>query len=109
MEFDLGQLMQQAQRLQGEVRRKQAELATREVEGQSGAGLCSAVANGRGELLRVKLDPKLDLGDRALVEDLVTAAVNAALAKVRELQVQELAGLAGGSPLGSMLGGLGGG
>jgi DNA-binding YbaB/EbfC family protein len=105
MEFDIGQLMQQAQRLQGEVQRKQAELANREVEGEAGAGLCKAVANGRGEILRVKLDPKIDLGDRALLEDLVTAAVNAALTKSRELQQQELAGLAGGLPLGNLFGG----
>jgi nucleoid-associated protein EbfC len=105
MELDLGKLMQQAQALQGELKRKQEELARQEVSAQAGAGLVTAVVNGRGELLRVKVDPKLDLGDRGLLEDLVTAAVNAALARSRELQQRELAGLAGGLPLGSLLGG----
>ncbi|MHB8416865.1 MAG: YbaB/EbfC family nucleoid-associated protein [Myxococcales bacterium] len=105
MDLDLGKLMQQAQALQGELRKKQDELARREVTGQAGAGLVTAVANGRSELLRVALDPKLDLSDRSLVEDLVTAAVNAALSRARELQQSELAGLAGGLPLGGLLGG----
>ncbi|HUB09224.1 MAG TPA: YbaB/EbfC family nucleoid-associated protein [Myxococcales bacterium] len=102
MELDLGKLMQQAQALQGELKRKQEELARQEVSAQAGAGLVTAVVNGRGELLCVKIDPKLDLGDRGLLEDLVTAAVNAALARSRELQQKELAG---GLPLGSLLGG----
>ncbi len=105
MELDLGQLMRQAQALQGELKRRQEELGRQEVTGQAGAGLVSAVANGRGEILRVKLDPKLDASDRGLVEDLVTAAVNAALARAKELQQKELAGLAGGLPLGNLFGG----
>lgn len=104
MDLDLGKLMQQAQALQGELRKKQEELGRREVTGQAGAGLVTAVANGRGELLRVKLDPKLELSDRGLVEDLVTAAVNDAIARAKELQKQELAGLAMGLPPGPFFG-----
>jgi nucleoid-associated protein EbfC len=105
MEFDLAQVLKQAQALSGELKRKQEDLARREVTGDAGAGLVTAVANGRGELLRVKLDAKLDLTDRALVEDLVTAAVNAALGRARELQQKELGALAGSLPLGGLLGG----
>lgn len=100
MDLDLNKLMEQAQRFSQELQGRQAELGRREVEGQSGAGLVKAVMNGRGELLRLRIDPKTFSGvgaDQALVEDLVVAAVNAALASVRDLQQRELAGLAGGA------------
>ncbi len=105
MPFDLGELVRQAQALQGELRRKQEELARREVVGQAGAGLVTATVSGRGELLRLAIDPAVDLADRKLVEDLVVAAVNAALSRAQELQRQELSGLAGGLPLGNLFGG----
>ena len=105
MPFDLGELLRQAQQLQGDVRRKQEELGRREVVGQAAAGLVTATATGLGELVRIAIDPGVDLADRKLVEDLIVAAVNAALARARELQQQELAGLAGGLPLGNLLGG----
>ena len=104
MDLDLGKLFQQAQQLQGEVRRRQEELGRREVEGQSGAGLVTAVASGAGQLLRLTFDPKADLADPALLGDLIVAAVNTALARAHELQQQELAGVAGGFPLGSLFG-----
>ncbi len=102
MDFDLGQLFQQAQKLQAEAQRRQEELARREVTGQSGAGMVTAVANGRGELLRLRFDPQADLRDPSLLADLIVAAVNDALARARELQQRELSQLAG--PLGSILG-----
>lgn len=95
---DLGKLMQQAQQLSRELQGRQAELSRREVEGQSGAGLVTAVMNGRGECLRVRIDPgafAAASGDQALVEDLIVAAINAALGEVQKLQQRELASLAG--------------
>ncbi|MHB1847357.1 MAG: YbaB/EbfC family nucleoid-associated protein [Deltaproteobacteria bacterium] len=108
MEFDLGQLFQQAQKLQAEAHKRQEELALREVTGQAGAGMVTAVANGRGELLRLGFDPRADLKDPALLADLVVAAVNDALARARELQQQELSKLTGGLPLSGPFGGFGG-
>ncbi len=108
MPVDLGELLRRTEQLQGDVRRKQEELSRREVVGQAGAGLVTATANGRGELLRIAIDPGVDRSDRKLVEDLIVAAVNTALARARELQQQEMASLVHGLPLGDLLGGGGG-
>jgi len=91
-----GKLMEQAQRLTRDLRGRQEELARREVEAQAGAGLVTAVMNGRGDLLRVRIDPKMFArvaGDQSLIEDVIVAAVNAALVEVRKLQQSELSSL----------------
>jgi DNA-binding YbaB/EbfC family protein len=93
----LGDLMKQAQRLKAEMERIQAEAATKTVEGSAGGGMVTAVANGKGELLSVRIDPQAardeDLG---MLQDLVTAAVNDALRKARELLAQDVSRLTGG-------------
>jgi nucleoid-associated protein EbfC len=97
VDFDLGKLMEQAQRLTRDLQGRQEELGRREVEGQAGAGLVTAVMSGRGDLLRLRIDPKLFVqmpNDQTLVEDLIVSAVNAALAEVQKLQQGELASLA---------------
>ncbi len=109
MDFDLGKLMEQAQRLTRDLQGRQEELARREVEGQAGAGLVTAVMNGRGDLLRLRIDPQMFArigSDQSMVEDVIVAAVNAALAEVQKLQQGELSSLA--SPLAGPLAGLGG-
>jgi DNA-binding YbaB/EbfC family protein len=101
MELDLGKLMEQAQHLSRELQGRQADLGRREVEGQSGAGLVTATMNGRGELLRVRIDPKTFAGgpqDQGLIEDLVVAAVNAAIGEVQKLQQQQLSSLGSAFP-----------
>jgi len=98
VDFDLGKLMEQAQRLTRDLQGRQEELAHREVEAQAGAGLVTAVMNGRGDLLRLRIDPKMFArmaSDQSLVEDVIVAAVNAALVEVRKLQQSELSSLAG--------------
>jgi DNA-binding YbaB/EbfC family protein len=93
----LGDLMKQAQRLKAEVERIQAEAATKTVEGTAGGGMVSAIANGKGELLSVKIDPEVVRDeDLAMLQDLVTAAANDALRKARELLAQEMSRLTGG-------------
>jgi len=90
--------MEQAQRLSRDLQGRQDELARREVEAQAGAGLVTAVMNGRGDLLRVRIDPGMFArmaSDQALIEDVIVAAVNGALAEVHKLQQSELASLAG--------------
>ena len=112
MELDLGKLLAQAQAFSRDLEGRREALGRREVEGQSGAGLVGAVMNGRGELLRLRIDPKAFAqitaapdgapADSALLQDLIVAAVNAALAEVSLLQQRELQGLAGG-PFGGAL------
>ncbi len=93
MELHLGKLMEQAQAIARTLEVRRAELGRREIEGQAGAGLVTAVMTGTGELVRVHIDPKAFQSDPALVEDLIVAAVNTALGEVRSLQQRELGGL----------------
>jgi DNA-binding YbaB/EbfC family protein len=96
----LGEIMKQAQRMKAEVDRIQAEVGAKTVEGSAGGGMVTAVANGRGELLSVKIDPEvLRSEDREMLQDLVTAAANDALRKARELLAHEVSRVAGGMGL----------
>ncbi len=93
----LGDIMKQAQKMKAEMERIQAEAAAKTVEGSAGGGMVTAVANGKGELLSTKIDPEvLRSEDLEMLQDLVTAAVNDALRKARELLGQEMAKIAGG-------------
>ncbi len=94
---NLGDIMKQAQRMKAEMDRIQAEVASRTVEGSAGGGMVTAMANGKGELLSVRIDPEVVKGeDVEMLQDLVAAAVNDALRKAREILTQEVSRLAGG-------------
>ena len=100
----IGDLMKQAQRLKAEMERVQAEAALRTVEGSAGGGMVSVVANGKGEILSVKIDPEVARGeDLEMLQDLVTAAANDALRRARELLAQEVSRLTGGLNLPGLL------
>jgi DNA-binding YbaB/EbfC family protein len=100
----LGDLMKQAQRLKAEMERIQAEAAMKTVEGSAGGGMVTTVANGKGELLSVKIDPEVVRGeDVEMLQDLITAAANDALRKARELLAQEVSRLTGGFGLPGLL------
>lgn len=93
---DIGALMKQAQKLQGDVARVQEELAAMECEGAAGGGLVTATLNGQFEVVRVKIDKSVvDPNDVGMLEDLVTAAVNAAAKKVRETSQEKMAAVMG--------------
>lgn len=93
----LGDLMKQAQRLKAEMERIQTEAATKTVEGSAGGGMVTAIANGKGELLSVKIDPAAVRDeDLDMLQDLIVAAANDALRKARELLAQEVSRLTGG-------------
>lgn len=93
-------LMRNAGKIQETVQKATESLGKVEVEGRAGGGVVVAKANGRLELLSVRIDPKLLAdGDAELLEDLVTAAVNQALLKAREVAAQSLSSIAGGMSL----------
>ena len=100
----LGDLMKQAQRLKAEMERIQAEAATKTVEGSAGGGMVTAIANGKGELLSVRIDPAaVREEDLDMLQDLITAAANDALRKARELLAQDVSRLTGGFGLPGLL------
>src|SRR5437879_12604880 len=76
MKGNIGQLMKQAQQMQENMRRMQEQLATLEVEGQSGAGMVKVQMTCKYEVKRVTIDPSLLGDDREMLEDLVAAAFN---------------------------------
>ena len=102
---DLQRMMREAQKMAAEVQKAQAELAEVEVEGSAGGGAVKVVATGDQRIVSVTLDPDLlsdlDADDIEMVGDTVTAAVNDALTKAKDLQEQTLGPIAGG------MGGLG--
>jgi DNA-binding YbaB/EbfC family protein len=94
---NLADLMRNAGKIQETVQKATEQLGQVQVEASAGGGVVSARANGRMELLGVRIDPKLLAdGDTELLEDLVTAAVNQALAKAREAAAKSLTSMAGG-------------
>ena len=82
MRGGIGELMQQAQRMQENLKRAQEEIGKIEVTGQSGGGVVSVTMNGRHEVRRVQIDRKLFADDPEMAEDLVAAAINDAVNKV---------------------------
>ncbi|TAN46626.1 MAG: YbaB/EbfC family nucleoid-associated protein [Methylococcaceae bacterium] len=99
MKNAIGQLMQQAQRMQENVQKAQEELAMTEVVGESGGGLVRLVMNGRKEALKIDVDPSLLGEDRDMLEDLVVAAINDAVRRADKLKEEKMAGLTSGIPL----------
>ena len=97
---DLGQLMRQAQQMQQEMLKAQAELAQRRFEGSAGGGMVTATVTGGMELVDVHISPEVvDPSDVEMLEDLVTAAIRQAL---------EAASAAANESIGEIGGGLGG-
>ena len=73
MRGNIGQMMKQAQMMQENMRRRQEQLASIEVEGQSGSGLVKVLITCKHEVRRVTIDPSLVGDDRDMLEDLVAA------------------------------------
>jgi DNA-binding YbaB/EbfC family protein len=96
MKGGMDNLMKQAQQLQANMQKAQAELASLEVTGEAGGGMVAVVMTGTHEVRRVTFDPNASLDDREMLEDLVAAAVNDATRKI-DSQIQErFSGLAQG-------------
>ena len=96
--------MKQAQRMQQDAQRVQAELAARTVEASSGGGAVKAVAKCDGSLVSIKIDPAaVNPTDVAMLEDLVLSAVNQALNKGREVSAEEMAKVTQGLSLPGMM------
>ena len=95
---NIAHLFQQAQKMHGKFNQMQVELENKRVEATAGGGMIRAVVNGKGELIKLKIDPEV-IGaeqDIEMLEELVSAAVNKALEKSRELVSQEMSKITGG-------------
>lgn len=95
----LGDLMKQAQEMQANMQKMQADLANAEVTGAAGAGLVTVVMTGRHDVKNVKIDDSLLSEDKEMLEDLLAAAVNDAVRKVEEANRQQMGNLTAGMNL----------
>ena len=97
---NLAGLMKQAQQMQSKMEEMQAKLQTIEIDGESGAGLVRVTLNGKGEMRKIKIDPKIvDPADTDMLEDLILAAHRDAKAKVEAASTAEMQKLTGGLQL----------
>lgn len=96
MKGQLGDLMKQAQQMQADMQKAQADLANVEIQGESGAGLVTVIMTGRHDVKRVSIDEAVFTEDREVLEDLLAAAVNDAVRKVEAHNQQAMSGLASG-------------
>lgn len=88
---NMGNLMKQAQQFQTRFAKLQEELAEKTVEGSAGGGMVSVVVNGRQEVVSVRIDPEVvDPKDLEMLQDLILAAVNEALAKAKTMVNEEM-------------------
>jgi len=97
---NLAGLMKQASQMQSKMQELQARLDSMEITGAAGAGLVEVVLSGRGELRRVKIDPKIvDPTAVDMLEDLLVAAHADAKRRIEAASAEELQKLTGGLQL----------
>ncbi|HEY3450116.1 MAG TPA: YbaB/EbfC family nucleoid-associated protein [Myxococcales bacterium] len=95
--IDINYFIRQANKLTEKIESKKKELAEQIVEGKAGDGLVVAQVNGVQELKKITIDPKaLEGGDKAMLEDLVVAAINQAMDNSRNKMKEELEKVSGG-------------
>ncbi len=99
MKNALGNLMQQAQKMQEDVKKAQEELAALQVIGESGGGLVTIVMTGKREARKVTIDPSLLGDDQDMLEDLVAAAINDAVNKVAKVKKEKMSAITAGIPM----------
>ena len=94
---NLGNLMKQAQQMQGKMAEMQAKLSELEVSGAAGGGMVQVTINGKSEMKKLKIDPSLCTAeDVEVLEDLIVAAFNDAKGKAESLMQNEMQKITGG-------------
>jgi len=94
---NMGNMMKQAQKMQSKIFQIQEKMAEKTVEASVGGGMVTVVANGKQQVISVKIDPEVvNRDDVEMLEDLVTAAVNDALKRAQEMVSEEIGKVTGG-------------
>jgi DNA-binding YbaB/EbfC family protein len=99
MRGNIGNMMKQAQQMQANMQKVQAEIALLEVTGESGGGMVKVLMTGKHEVKRVTIEPTVSGEDREMLEDLVAAAINDAVHKVEAQISQKMAAVTAGMQL----------
>jgi nucleoid-associated protein EbfC len=93
----MGNMMKQAQKLQNKMMKLQEELSSKTIEASSGGGMVKVVANGKQQVVSIDIEKEVvDPEDVEMLQDLILAAVNDALAKSQEMVSSEMGKLTGG-------------
>ena len=93
----IASLMKNAQEIQGRMKEMQENLRRLKLEGTAGGGMVTVEINGQQQVLSCRIEQSLfDAGDREMVEDLVVAATNQALEKIKQAAADEMGKLTGG-------------
>jgi hypothetical protein len=97
---NLAGMMKQAQQMQSKMQEMQSKLESMELTGEAGAGLVKVVLNGKGDMRKITLDPKIvDPADTEMLEDLILAAARDAKSKVESAAAEEMQKVTGGLQL----------
>ncbi|HEU4626523.1 MAG TPA: YbaB/EbfC family nucleoid-associated protein [Steroidobacteraceae bacterium] len=99
MRGNIGNMMKQAQAMQQNLQKAQAEIANIEVVGESGGGMVKVTMTGQHNVKRVQLEPAVVSEDREMLEDLIAAATNDAVKKVEARIQEKMASVMGGMQL----------
>ena len=99
MKGGLAGMMKQAQQMQANMKKAQAELALVEVEGQAGSGMVKVIMTCANEVRRVSLDDSLMTDDKEMLEDLIVAALNDAVKQAEAVTQQRMGGFTAGMNL----------
>lgn len=95
--MDMNSIMQQAQEMQQKMAAIQEELKAKTVTGTAGGGMVTVTANGKSEIISIAIeDAIISVSEKEMLQDLVTAATNDALRKVKEMGKAEMSKLTGG-------------
>ena len=94
---NMGNMLKKAQELQQKMAKLQEELGDKTVEASSGGGMVAVVANGKQEIVSIKIDSEVvDVNDVEMLQDLVLAAINDALYQAKQMVSEEMSQLTGG-------------
>jgi DNA-binding YbaB/EbfC family protein len=96
---NMNNFVKQAQALQANMQKAQAEIANLEVTGESGGGMVKVLMTGRHEVKRVQIEPAIVGDDREMLEDLIAAAINDAVHRLESASQAKLSAAMGGMSL----------
>jgi nucleoid-associated protein EbfC len=97
---NLAGMMKQAQQMQSKMQEMQAKLEAMEITGEAGAGLVKVTMNGKSDMRKIEIDPKIvDPADTQMLEDLILAATRDARTKVEATMAAEMQKVTGGIEL----------
>jgi nucleoid-associated protein EbfC len=93
----MGDLLKQAQEMQGRIAKIQEELGQKTVEGSAGGGMVQATVNGQFNVTAVKIESSvINVEEKEMLEDLILAAVNDGMRKARDMVSTEMSKITGG-------------